>query len=346
MCCMIPRKGHFVVQMTHTIRIQVPIPYPVKWVNCYYIPGAVPTLIDTGVNTDDGLKTIKSAIEAQGGKLRDIRRIIATHGHMDHVGLAGRIAEISGAEVFVHQWDTVQWAAGSGEEFIDKRLDFRTFFVEAGVPTDEIDGLIDLVVSRYKRMCSPLSAETMLEDGAVFDFDGFDLQVVHTPGHSPGSVCLFNQTDRSLFTGDTLLPEIISNPTIEKAGSIEHKSLVSHLVSLERIKSLGAKMVLPGHGTPFEDLETRIQRIQGTHRKRSKQILRIIQQSENPRTSHGGITQFMAATMLLGELSGLDIFFGVSAAKGHLDALEGQGLVKRLKEGPQYLYQPNGSLRK
>jgi glyoxylase-like metal-dependent hydrolase (beta-lactamase superfamily II) len=332
--------------MTNTIRIQVPIPYPVKWVNCYYFSGSVPTLIDTGVNTDEALKTIKSAIEARDGKLRDIRRIIATHGHMDHVGLAGRIAEISGAEVFVHQWDTVQWAAGQGEQFIGKRLDFRAFFVEAGVPTDDIDELIDLILTRYKRMCSPIPSETVMEDGTVFEFDNFNLQVIHTPGHSPGSVSLFNQSDGALYTGDTLLPELISNPTIEKTGSGEHKSLVSHHATLERIKSLGAKMVMPGHGTPFEDLEARIQRIQGTHSKRSRQIRRILEQSETSSKKHPGITQFVAATKMLGELSGLDIFFGVSSARAHLDALEAQGLATRLKEGRQHVYRPNRPLTK
>jgi glyoxylase-like metal-dependent hydrolase (beta-lactamase superfamily II) len=332
--------------MTNIIRIQVPIPYPVKWVNCYYIPGSVPTLIDTGTNLDESLNVLNSGIEAQGGKLSNLRRVIATHGHMDHVGLAGRIAEISGAEVFIHQWDTVQWAVGPGQEYIEKRQDFRAFFVEAGVPDEMIDSLIDLVVTRYKRMCSPLAAETKLEDGAVLEFDEFDLQVIHTPGHSPGSVCLFNQTDRSLYTGDTLLPELISNPTVERGGTIEHKALVSHRESLERINNLGVKTVYPGHGTPFKDLEARIQRIQESHDKRSRQVLRILQQSASSSKRHPGITQFIAATKLLGEISELEVFFGVSAAKSHLDALAEQGLASRRKEGSEYVYRPNGSLSK
>jgi glyoxylase-like metal-dependent hydrolase (beta-lactamase superfamily II) len=328
--------------MTNIIRIQVPIPYPVKWVNCYYIPGSVPTLIDTGINSEESLKALNSAIEAQGGKLSNLRRIIATHGHMDHIGLAGKIAEISGAEVFVHQWDTVQWAVGPGQAYIEKRQDFRAFFVEAGVPAEFIDSLIDLVVTRYKRMCSPLAAETKLEDGAVFEFDDFNLQVIHAPGHSPGSVCLFNPTDPALFTGDTLLPELISNPTVERGGTIEHKALVSHRESLERINGLEVKTVFPGHGTPFKDLAARVQRIQDAHSKRSRQMLRILQQSGSPLKKHAGITQFTAATKLLGEISGLDIFFGVSAAKSHLDALVEQGLASRRKKGPEYVYRPNG----
>ena len=114
--------------MTKIKKIQIPIPFPVKWVNCYYIPGSVPTLIDTGVNANECLETIKSAIEAEGGKLSDVRRIIATHGHGDHVGLAGKIQKISGAEVFVNSLDTVQWADRGSEYFRQKREDFTNIF--------------------------------------------------------------------------------------------------------------------------------------------------------------------------------------------------------------------------
>jgi len=324
--------------MTKIKKIQIPIPYPVKWVNCYYIRGSVPTLIDVGVNADECLEAIKSAIEAEGGKLSDVRRIIATHGHGDHIGLAGRIEEISGAEVFVHCLDTVRWADRGSEHSRQKREDFRIFFAEAGIPKESIDELVELIVVRFTQQCHTVSTEMILEDGRIFKFDDFDLQVVHTPGHSPGSVCLLNKADGVLFSGDTLLPELISNPTTEKTGATEYRSLVGHQASLELIKSLGVKRVLPGHGAPFENLEVRIQKIQGQHDKRSRQILRILAEGDGSPGNHAGMTQFMVATELFGSLSGRDLFFGVSSARAYLDALEEQGLATRLKEGSQHVY--------
>jgi glyoxylase-like metal-dependent hydrolase (beta-lactamase superfamily II) len=329
--------------MKKVVRIQVPIPHPVKWVNCYYFPGTIPTLIDTGVNTDEGLIAIEKAIEAEGGRIRDIRRIIATHGHTDHIGLAGRIAETSGAEIFLHPWDTVRWTFGSEDPYRARESDFRAFFVEAGVPADDIDPLVDFMLSRYQSLCSPILTETAMEDGTVFEFDDFALQALHTPGHSPGSVSLFDASDGILYAGDTLLPEIISNPTIEKSGTNGHKSLLSHLATLRRIKELGARTVMPGHGTPFEDIHGTIERIEAHHSTRTQDVLRILEQSETASNESGGMTQFAVAAKLFGDLSGLDIFYGVSSARAHLDALEGQGVAERHKEDGQHVYRPTGT---
>jgi len=315
-------------------RIEVPIPYPVNWTNCYYIEDSVPTLIDTGVNLPEAFDAIASGIRKHHGRVRDIRRIIVTHGHIDHVGLAGRIADASAAEVFVHQWETVR-AYSPGGPLEEKAEDFRRFFVEAGVPDDTIPQLIEYVITRNKTLCSPLSLESPLNAVSSFTFDDFNLRVIHTAGHSPGSVCLFDETHGDLFSGDTLFPEVISDPTIESGAEGRlpgFVSITSHHASLDLIESLPVNRVLPGHGAPFRDHEKRVRKIRNHQHRRSRQIFKIMQDRGQD------MNQFMVARELYSELNGWDIFYGVSTARGHLNLLHEQGSVARWKHGGQYLY--------
>ncbi len=140
----------------------------------------------------------------------------------------------------------------------------------------------------------------------------------------PGSVCLFNRTDGFLFSGDTLMPEIMSG---------EQQSLVSHQRTLKLIQGLGPRIVFPGHGMPFENPEARIQQIRRHHETRTKRILGILGEHAASPGKDTGMTQFMAATKLFGALSGLDIFCGITSARGYLYALEEEGLATRCKEG-------------
>ncbi len=327
--------------MTKVHTIQVPIPFPLKWVNCYYIDDSIPTLIDTGVNTDEGLEAIQSAVQATGGSLSDLRRIILTHGHLDHMGLAGRLAEISGAEVFIHKWDKAKLVRDPVQEAKKSGKAFSAFFVEAGVPGAPIDSALETLALRFKHFFSPIYGEKVLEGEEVFDFDDFRLQVIHTPGHSPGSISLLNPDDGTFFSGDTLLEKISSNAVVEVVAPTEvsrYRSLASYQDSLNLVTGLAVKSVLPGHGNTFSDHRGRVEQLQAHHEERKAEVLAVLRDYPLKIGKKYPLTQFTLAMEMFPDLKGFHVFLGLSEVRGHLEMLEDDGLVASRLEANRRIF--------
>jgi glyoxylase-like metal-dependent hydrolase (beta-lactamase superfamily II) len=135
------------------------------------------TLIDSG--HAGSLPAIERALAGLDASLADVRRLICTHGHPDHAGSARAIAD-RGIEVFIHPADAENLEVGLGD-----------------VVRHPTRGRI------FAAMTPPLVTFHPLSDGDVLPVMG-GLRVIHTPGHTPGSVCLFAPRDGVLFVGDTL----------------------------------------------------------------------------------------------------------------------------------------------
>jgi len=314
--------------MTRIHRIEVPIPFPLKTVNCYYIPDSTPTLIDTGVNSAEGLDIIEKKIRSAGGRLSDLKRIILTHGHSDHVGLAGNIASRSKAAVYVHPWDRDKIPV-QGENWLAGRLDtFRGFLTESGLPGEIGRQILDNISGRFKRLVGPVGHISTLNGRAVFDFDDMQLGVVHAPGHSPGSICLYNREDGTLLAGDSLLEKITPNPVVEispPAEDPDYQSLDRYETTLETLSALGAQIVLPGHGLPFKDPAGVVRHIQRHHGVRRARILNLLKAAAGRSENRAGLTPYRVALQLFPGIKGVDIFLALSEAMGHLDYLRAKG---------------------
>jgi glyoxylase-like metal-dependent hydrolase (beta-lactamase superfamily II) len=175
-----------VTQSVHALRLPFRIPvapgiFLERFVNVFLICGRTITLIDTGVAGCE--KVISGYIAATGRDPSEISLIVQTHSHPDHIGATHAIQKETGCEVAIYP-DEKEWI-----EDTDKQRKER--------PVPGFDSLVG----------GPVQAGRVLEDGDVIALGGehhLDLVVHHTPGHSPGSVSLFLESEGVLFSGDAV----------------------------------------------------------------------------------------------------------------------------------------------
>jgi glyoxylase-like metal-dependent hydrolase (beta-lactamase superfamily II) len=146
--------------------------------NAFLIDDGELTLVDAGHR--GSIRLLRGYLERIDRKVSDITRIVCTHGHPDHIGGVQEIAQVSGAQVLMHPADM-------------ERLHIKLRDVFSGRP---VPGAIIAYLTRAPE-ASPLS------DGDVIPALG-GLRVVHTPGHTPGSICLYSEERRLVIVGDIL----------------------------------------------------------------------------------------------------------------------------------------------
>ena len=320
--------------------LSLSIPFPVKTVNCYYIEDSTPTLIDCGINSNKAFDELRAGVEHAGGKLSRVKRILLTHGHADHMGLAGRIAAMGGARVLVHPWDLIP-VHESGEKNEAAKSCFRQFLIEGGADEPTAFDLAESIFHRLRDLVAPLEEFTVIEGGEVIPFDGFELRVIRTPGHSPGSVSFLSKQAGILFSGDSLIEEIIANPAMEAQNmwdASSYRGLASYEASLDAIDALALKKVFPGHGPTLSDPGARVEHLRLHHRLRSEAVLQILKEHEPKKSEASGMTPLMVAQTLFKSLGGVDVFHGICGARCHLEFLEDQGKIGRESGGGRHYY--------
>src|SRR5918911_4249056 len=179
------------------VPIVVPTPFYVGPVNCYLVAEDPVTLIDTGPKTRESLEALKEGLRRARFRVQDIRRIVLTHAHEDHCGLAKSLRdEAKNAQVLVHGWETGHRAGRLAYE------EHRALLVRAGVPPEEIERMRRLYES-VREYADALADDEHVElhDEAELQFASGALRVVHTPGHTPGSCSFVREADRTIIAG-------------------------------------------------------------------------------------------------------------------------------------------------
>jgi len=185
------------------------------------------TVIDTGLK--GSAERVLRAVEAAGRKPQDVRQIVITHHHSDHTGSLAELVERSGAQVMVHA------------------LDVAVVRGERPPPGPSSGGLLKPLLARMAQAAPAARVDSELADGDEIDaLDG--IRVVHTPGHTPGSICLYCPKRRLLFVGDAAANIFGLRPAI--GWFTEDTARAKE--SLRKLAVLDFETVFFGHGRPIE----------------------------------------------------------------------------------------------
>src|SRR5438128_5396243 len=246
------------------------MPFELRHVNVYLLrDGNQYTLVDTGLQTEESRQVLNQKLAAMKVRVDRINRILITHIHPDHFGLAGELRERSGAELIIHRLEValMEPRYARAEDLV---RDVGKWLSLNGVPEEE-DEFVKSASMGAREYVSVVEPCTLLEGAERLPVDDTELEGAWTPGHSPGHCCFYWPARGVLLSGDHLLPKISPNIGLHPQSGAD--PLDDYLGSLDRIRRLEVNLVLPAHGDPFGDHRERIAAIMRHHDERKTALV-------------------------------------------------------------------------
>lgn len=308
--------------------LQVPIPYPMKTVTVLIDVARPVTLIDTALDTPEAAQAVEAALRELGLHWERIERVIVTHHHPDHYGLAGLIEERSGASVQMLDVDIARGARYW--ELWDEWLPgHQRHFAEHGVPPELLAGL-EAESRRSRERVRPASRLHALKAGDQLTLAGRDWEVLWLPGHADGHLGLWDAGSRLLIAGDAILPRI--SPNIGLYAYSRPDPLGDYLGTLSTLEALNPARAVVGHYGPFlDDVAGRARELAAHHHERLDFVRQIL--AGEPMSAFA-----LSHRMFTRELDAAGRRFAVAEALAHAEHLRLRGELLRAWQGEQWVY--------
>lgn len=285
-------------------------------------------VVDPGWDSDENWQRLTGALHqlVPGCSGADVvTGIIGTHLHPDHVGMAGRLREASGAMLGMHVLEREALERHRARPVGDVPADDR---LEAwGVPPERRAELAQYVDRSPEGLV--LAVDRELADGDVLPVPGFRLEVMATPGHTAGHLCLRDDARGLLLTGDHVLPTVF--PGLGLGGETPSNPLADYLASIEAVCRYPDHEVLPGHGYRFTGIAERARECADHHLKRAREVAEVVAaeggQSGEPRI--WDIASLVTWTAGWKGLHGFQLLSALHQTQMHLDFVRSGGHALR-----------------
>ncbi len=326
-----PGKVHRVAPGISWARI--PMPGSLGHINTWLLDeGDGIAVVDTGMRTAPCADAWKALFK--GDLLgRPIQRVICTHLHPDHIGLAGWLCKTSGSELWMTraEWLTARMIIADVSE--DMPVEALAMQRAAGWSEAQIEEGKESGFGRFGLVVYPLPRSyRRMEDGDRLDLGGNIWRVVVGSGHSPEHACLWNETSGVLVAGDQVLPRISSNVSVG-ISEPEADPLGDWLQSIDKLLALlpDDLLVCPAHGEPFYGLHVRLRALRDEHHMRLDRLTAALS------TPLRAVDCF--AMLFNREITSANNDLATGEATAHLRRLERDGRARReIRDGVHFYH--------
>lgn len=300
---------------------------PLRYINGYVLEDDDGlTLIDAGWKADDVLAALHAGLADHGYAFTDIRRLLITHCHFDHYGLAATLRRAGLGELVMHRLD---WALArdhlSDPIAIDKAAD--AWIARNGL---RVDASLDEELMHNRTELAPPTRE--LDGGERIG----RLRALWTPGHTPGHLCFIDERSGAMFTGDHILDPV--TPHVGIWRDMHADPLGDYIASLELAGATGASYVFPAHGEPFADLERRVAELLAHEAQREAQVTAALDGVTRSAADIARALPWTRRNRAFSELGPAHQQFAVAETLAHLERLRVQRAVEREEAADAIVY--------
>ncbi len=306
-------------------QVRLPLPFALDHVNCYLLRGdAGWTILDTGLNISAARELWQAVFVGLGIAPADIERIVLTHTHPDHYGLAGWLQQLCRAEgeappVYMssREAELARQVWGDIAAQVER---MAAYFAWCGLPGDMAQTIASETNKVGSRMLPHPEYVALLASETTLQIGERHFTVMHAPGHSDGQLIFYDPNDQLLLCGDHVLIKI--TPHIGFWPDAEPDPLGRYLTSLRELAALEVRLALPGHRASIVDWPGRLTELQTHHHDRLKHTLEAVNMGNT-------VYEVSKRVFRLDGLNAHEARFAVAETLSHLEYLVRRGCLRR-----------------